>query len=318
MRAAGALYTAFAVLFLAPALASACTCQLGLSVCNEVAAGTFVFSGTVESVTPHLLDHWNTSRRASMNQLNAANVPALKSQLQKLLPDLPSDRQKELAAATTQAALVQFFGSVLDQGRMVTFRVKSVYARGTDDDDNKDADNDDSAPKEVTVWTPFGDCGVDFQTGETYLVYSTNDEETGMIATTRCTRTKRLTDAGEDLPYLEDYRDTPKAATRLEGFATYNPTYHTREFPPQEADVPDPPVPGLTIELTTQDGNRRFTTSDQQGRFLFDGLAEGDYQVKAWAPGFPDVETQLAASPEFHVEDKECGRPILIIPRPSL
>jgi hypothetical protein len=325
MRAAilGILSIPFAI----PSLVSACTCQLGLSVCNEVAAGTFVFSGTVESVTPHLLDRWNTSRRQSMDQLgavherfmqdaSAVNLAALKSELQKLLPDLPSERQQELAAATTRDQLVALFGSVLDQGRMVTFRVKSVYAKGTDDDD-KAADDDDAPPKEITVWTPFGDCGVDFQTGETYLVYSTNDEETETISTTRCTRTKRLTDAGEDLPYLEYYRDTPKAAARLEGFATYNPAYHTKEFPPQESDVPDQPVAGITIELT-QDGNRRFTTSDKEGRFLFDGLAEGEYQVKAWTPGFPEVTMQLASSPEFHVEDKSCGRPILVIPRSSL
>ena len=51
------------VLFAIPALACACTCQLDLSVCNEVAAGTLVFTGTVESVSPHLLDRWNMNRR---------------------------------------------------------------------------------------------------------------------------------------------------------------------------------------------------------------------------------------------------------------
>jgi len=59
------------VLFAIPALACACTCQLDLSVCNEVAAGTLVFTGTVESVSPHLLDRWNMNRRNSMDELGA-------------------------------------------------------------------------------------------------------------------------------------------------------------------------------------------------------------------------------------------------------
>jgi hypothetical protein len=320
------------VLLTIPALASACTCQLGLSVCNEVAAGTLVFSGTVESVTPHLLDRWNRDRRGSMDELGAvherfsrdgspANLAALKREIQRLLPDLPLDRQQQLDSATTHDDLVRLFGDVLDQGRLVKFRVKEVYATGKDPDDkdDKDAKNDDddtTESKEISVWTPFGDCGVDFQTGETYLVYSTNDEETGVISATQCTRTKRLTDAGADLPYLAFYRDTPQAAGRLEGFTTYDPLYHTKEFPPQESDVPNQPAEGLWLELTSPAGPR-FTQSDRQGRFLFDGLAAGDYQVKAWAPGFPEAMRQLAQSPQFRLEAKACGRPILVIPRSS-
>ena len=34
------------------------------------------------------------------------------------------------------------------------------------------------------VWTPFGECGVSFQTGETYLVYASDDEETSDSITT--------------------------------------------------------------------------------------------------------------------------------------
>jgi hypothetical protein len=306
-----------------PALALACTCQLDLSVCNEVAAGTLVFTGTVESVTPHLLDRWNRNRQGSMNELGAlqelyardgspANLAAVRREIQKLLPDLPPERQQQLNTAGSHEELVRLFSDVLDQGRLIKFRVKQVYATGEDDDDNDDIQQ----AKEFSVWTPFGDCGVDFQIGETYLIYATNDEETGVISTTRCTRTKRFSDAGTDLPYLTYYRDTPKAAGRLEGFTTYDPLYHTREFPPQESDVPKLPAEGLWLELTSPSGPR-FTSSDRQGRFLFDGLADGDYQVKAYAPGFPETVRLLAQSPQFHLDAKACGRPILVIPRSS-
>jgi hypothetical protein len=36
--------------------------------------------------------------------------------------------------------------------------------------------------------------------------------------------------------------------------------------------------------------------------------------VKAYAPGFPDSVHPLAQSPEFSMEPKSCGRPILVIP----
>jgi len=309
------------VLFAIPALACACTCQLDLSVCNEVAAGTLVFTGTVESVSPHLLDRWNMNRRNSMDELGAfherytrdgspANLEALKREITKLLPDLPADRQQQLESATTHEALVRLFGDVLDQGRLVKLRVKEVYATGKDTDTGNNDDDEVLKSKEISVWTPFGDCGVDFQAGETYLVYSTNDEETDVISTTRCTRTRRFSDAGDDLPYLTFYRDTPEASGRLEGFTTRNPVYHTKEFPPQQSDLPDQPVEGLWVELLP---NHRFAETDRQGRFLFDGLAKGDYQVKAYAPGFPDTVRPLAQSPEFSMETKSCGRPILVI-----
>jgi hypothetical protein len=38
-----------------------------------------------------------------------------------------------------------------------------------------------------------------FQKGETYLVYTTDDEETDRLETNVCHGTARLSDAGEDL-----------------------------------------------------------------------------------------------------------------------
>jgi hypothetical protein len=40
------------------------------------------------------------------------------------------------------------------------------------------------------IETAFGDCGVDFQAGETYLVYADGDEGSGTFSTGSCTRTR--------------------------------------------------------------------------------------------------------------------------------
>jgi hypothetical protein len=48
-----------------------------------------------------------------------------------------------------------------------------------------------------------------------------NDEEgADYFFTTTCMRTKRLSDAGDDLAYLYFYKDQPESSARLEGFAT--------------------------------------------------------------------------------------------------
>jgi len=73
--------------------------------------------------------------------------------------------------AKSHADLVKAFYTILGSGRRVRFTVKTAYRGDEDEDDTLD------------VWTPFGDCGYDFQTGETYLVYADGAEETGEVST---------------------------------------------------------------------------------------------------------------------------------------
>jgi hypothetical protein len=79
----------------------------------------------------------------------------------KVFPDLPADRKKRVAEATSPAELAELFYWILDHGKRVRLRVKTVF-RGKFDDDDKD---DDVPAKSVEVWTAFGDCGIAFQTG---------------------------------------------------------------------------------------------------------------------------------------------------------
>ena len=111
-------------------------------------------------------------------------------------------------------------------GMRVRFRVQTLFKHEDDDDDHDSQKPVEEPEDHFEVWTPFGDCGISFQTGETYLVYAGDDEETSdSIATDSCTRTRRLSEAGEDLAYLYFYKEHPQESTRIDGYATTNAVY---------------------------------------------------------------------------------------------
>ncbi len=308
-----------------------CGCQVTVPVCNEVAYSSTVFIGTVESISPTFLEDWSLSRRPSLQLLNQANerflsdrspqnLATLKDVFRKTFPDLPEDQRSRLDKADSQKSLVDLFSAVLGHGKRVRFRVTTVFRNGDDDDDDQKAkdkeakakdDNDDAKDQVFDVWTPFGDCGFDFQTGETYLVYADSDEDTDIMETDSCTRTRRLSDAGPDLAYLYFYKERKAASGRLEGFTTFDALYQVKQ---RDADKIDSPVPGVTVELKSA-GGMRYTRSDASGKFLFDGLEAGDYQLSGYASGFPDKVKLLSGPKRFHIDARGCSNQVLLIPK---
>ena len=325
---------------LIPSSLPACQCQMSLSVCHEFAVSGAVFIGTVESITPSFLDRWNPAQRPSLPQLNEAearfhqdpspaSLGALKDTFRKVFPDLPADYQQRLQAAGSSAQLSSLFNSVLDHGKRVRFQVRTVFRGGDDDDDQADpkkdgkkdddkgdkkaAKKDAGKPRSFDVYTPFGDCGYDFQQGETYLVYADDDEETNILETSRCSRTSRVTDAGADLAYLYFVQNSAEASGRLEGFVTTNPYYQLEQDHLHDPEKISSPAAGAVLEL--QGGPRaRYATTDSDGRFVFDGLATGDYQVAAFESGYPDHIRVLQAPGKIHIETKGCASRIILVP----
>ena len=215
-------------LLMAPARLPACKCEMTFSACVEAARSEVVFIGTVESVEPGFLDRWNPAQRSSLAALNeettrlradksAAGVARLKDTYLKVLPDLPAEYRKQLTAAATTDDLVAAFYWILGHGKRARVKVKTVY-RGDEDDEY------------FTIWTPFGDCGYDFQKGETYLIYADLDEETEIMETGICSRTRRVSDAGEDLEYLYFLEHDKEHSARLEGFVTSNLLYQVEHY----------------------------------------------------------------------------------------
>lgn len=314
--------------FCRPALA--CKCISSLSPCNQTAATDVVFIGTVESMEPMFLNRWNLSSESSVAGLNEAYIDArrqpsgesiarLKDAYRKAFPDMAGDQQSRLENATTAAGVASLFYSGLGRGMRVRFKVKTLFKHEDDDDSPKSGKKDDDDAKSsddvLEVWTPFGDCGYDFQAGETYLVYANNDEgSTNSLSTDICTRTRRLSEAGEDLAYLYFYKNQPAQSSRLEGFATTDELYRLTYDRLHDPETMNSPSPGVVVELES-DHLTRFTESDRNGRFVFDGLREGNYKLSAFAPGYP-VNPQLLAGPQaFSVPAKSCALQVLLLPK---
>lgn len=281
-----------------------------------------------------------------------ANFSALKDAFRKVFPSLPDEERKLLDSASEHSTIVALFSSVLTHGQLIHLRVRSVFRNDGDDDDdtNKkidksksksdattagddddqdkskpksaakpakdDHDDDDEvkAPESFDVWTPFGDCGVDFQTGETYLVYAASDEESGVLETDSCTRTRRLTDAGDDLAYLYFFKDHKNPAGRLEGFTTFDPLYQVHQANRPDPDRIDQPAAGVVVELKSPAGIR-YTIANGYGQFAFDALGAGEYQVSAYAAGFPETVKLLAGPKTFRTEARACVSQTLLIPK---
>src|SRR5262249_35115730 len=136
-----------------------------------------------------------------------------------VFPDLPADQKKRLESAVTKEDLSKLFYRILDHGKRVRLRVKTLYRNGDDDVE------DDDAPKTLDVWTAFGACGVHLQIGAASLVDGDADERSDIITPCACSRSRRLTDAGEDLSYLFYWKNSRDESTRLEGFVTVDPLY---------------------------------------------------------------------------------------------
>lgn len=328
LRISQALF--FLSLVLPPRAMQACACQTSYGSCNEVVASNLVFIGTVEAIEPIFLNRWSLTSRTSLQSLNNAYLDAqehpseaalanLKDIFLKSFPDLAADEKQKLLDAKTTSQVASLFYSTLNSGQRIRLKVRTLFKHEEDDDDdvpNKARDNDKESEEYFDISTPFGDCGVEFQAGETYLVYANNDENSGLLSTTVCTRTRRLSDAGEDLGYLFFYKNQRKESTRVEGFVTSDELYQANLNKMHDPDTVKAPAAGVVVELQS-DRTARFTESDGKGRFVFDGLRGGDYALSAFAGGYP-AKTELLSGPRaFQVEEKSCSLQIILLPKPD-
>jgi len=302
-------------LALVPALEAACPCMIQFGVCDETRQSDAVFIGTVESVAPPFLDPFARSKAmaslpaAETARLQGDTSPEAVQKLKKIYLDmftgLPDEVRSRIQDATTQRELQSAFEAVQSEGRMARFRVKTLYkSEGEGDDDDK------ATPEFLDIWTGSGDCGIDFQAGETYLVYAIQDEDSGKLETSVCMRTRRLSEEKGDLGFLYFLQHAEKESTRLEGFVS---TSFADQSLPRYEDAISAPSPGAILELDTGNG-MRYTQSDSDGRFSFDGLKQGDYKISVLAAGFPRTPRNVLLSRGFHGDEGSCARQILVVP----
>jgi hypothetical protein len=291
-----------------PLLPAACPCMIQFGVCDEARQSDAVFIGTVESVAPAFLDPY--ARAKAMAALPAAETARLQNdaspeafaRLKQIYLDLftgiPDFARAQITQAKTGKDLQNAFESAQSEGRVAKFRVRTRYKY------------DDDAPASVEIWTGSGDCGLDFQVGETYLVYAIEDEDSGKLETSVCMRTRRLSEEQGDLGFLYFLANAAKESTRLEGFVSSG--FADQNLPRYEDSV-SMPAPGAILELDTGAG-LRYTESDSSGRFAFDGLKAGTYRLSLLAPGFPKSPRTVIMTRTFHADEASCARQILVLP----
>ena len=225
---------------------------------------------------PPLLDYWNPAQQQSLTLLNAetaraqadrsaSTLAAAKSAYAAIFPDLPDDSKKMLEDAKSREALVKVFYTILGSGRRVRFTVKTAYRGDEDEDDTLD------------VWTPFDDCGYDFQTGETYWYSPMATRIRRRLHQTPARATSGFPTPAAIWPI---FTSSKTMATIRRASMAWRPRMSctTTQAPA--------PVAGVTVELKSGHGSR-FTETGEDGKFVFDGLAAGEYSVNAYGPGFP-------------------------------
>ena len=312
-------------LFLAVAPAFACPCMVSYSACNAARVSNLVFAGTVESIEPRFMNRWTSLSRSAPGVLDEISrwesdpspdgLAKLKAAYLKLVPDLPEPSRRGIEAAKTSGEAMLAVFRALDRTVQIRFRVSTVFHAGKDDDDGDKKDDDDRAAasmKSVVISTDSGECGFEFMPGETYLVYASNDEQSGSFVTGKCSRTKRLSDAGEDLAYLYFLKNGGTENARLEGFVTSDRREMDQDRFRYTGKIAAP-VSGTVIEVKS-DAVTRFAEVDANGRFLLDGLAEGDYSMRAFEPGYPVWVRQVSGPATLHVAKGQCAGAVLLAP----
>ena len=163
---------------------------------------------------------------------------------------------------------------------------------------------------EAEVWTAGGEgaCGYDFKPGESYLVYASSAVEGGLLMTGVCTRTRPVSNAAEDLEFLEGLSGRPPGVT-ISGAVR-----RLRRDSEGKAEVGDA-MAGVVL-VAEGEGESRTASTDAEGRYSLAGLKAGAYRLKLLLPeglaaGRAERKLKVAdrgcAVEDFHVSEIRQG-----------
>jgi hypothetical protein len=127
----------------------------------------------------------------------------------------------------------------------------------------------------VTGWGG-GDCGYQFNDGETYLVYVRRNKQDQRLYTSICTRTRPISQAADDLDYIRNLSNMNPGAVIFGKVNKHN--YKAKEGE-------DFSLPVSSANLIIEGESLRIETrTDEQGGYRITGLAPGAYKVKLKVP----------------------------------
>ncbi|HYG81588.1 MAG TPA: carboxypeptidase regulatory-like domain-containing protein [Pyrinomonadaceae bacterium] len=169
--------------------------------------------------------------------------------------------------------------------RLVRFRVEEAFSGGG------------GRIAEVLTGAWGGDCGYDFEVGRKYLVYGYTIDSEKRIGTGICTRTRPLSEAGEDLDFIRALPSAPQGAT-IYGTAQR----YTVNLESGGSWDPAGPITGAMVVAASGE-RRQETVTGSDGRYRFSGLPPGKYTVRVTLP----AKLSPAEEQTFEVRDRGCA-----------
>lgn len=148
---------------------------------------------------------------------------------------------------------------------------------------------------DIEVQTAWGEaaCGYGFRLGGQYLVYAYSNHDK-VLGTSICTRTRPLSNAAEDLEFIEALSKAPPGGTISGEVGLRRPA---------QPDVyPWPPVKDVKILIKGPDKQFERKT-DSEGKFSISGLTPGTYKVSI---ELPDGLSIYNPEVELKVIDRGC------------
>ena len=139
----------------------------------------------------------------------------------------------------------------------------------------------DSSAKEITIETGIGggDCGYGFERGVEYVIYAFK-KPNGRLSSGRCSPTRPVSDAAEDLTYLRQLaKADPVGEIRVTVFDPHKSWGNVQ---------PAGGIAGLgdaQVAIAGQ-GLKKTSSTDRNGRSMFNNLPPGEYQVSAKLDGY--------------------------------
>ena len=141
-------------------------------------------------------------------------------------------------------------------------------------------------------------CGFPFSVGGSYLVYAYRDGN-GLYRASLCSRTRPLEQAKDDLILLQQLK-SGSVVGRTFGTAHRMQLQLNGEFMRHDTLGP---VAGMKVVVRSGQLARE-TTTDGTGRFVFEGLSPGNYQIE---PSWPAPLKSMFRNPSAFVD--ACGAP---------
>lgn len=138
--------------------------------------------------------------------------------------------------------------------------------------------------REVTFTSGTVSCSVEFQEGESYLVFAQRDRKTGELQTSVCSGTARVDRVPEHLQYIRGVK-TGETRSRIFG--------HVAMEIPRSVIVRTPPIkPVPCVAITVRSNGREWRTTTS---------ASGEYEVLDVPPGAYEVSAEL---PQVRAESR--------------